>query len=53
MYGLVDDETREIITRYIREVRDEKIKSALNAIPYDSEGFELRRCLIEKIAAVR
>lgn len=39
MHDFVDDETREIIARYIREVREGKIRAEMFNTTYDSEGM--------------
>ena len=49
MNDLVDDEIREIIARYIREVREEQIRAAMFNAPYDFEGMQDRLIVMKAI----
>jgi len=49
MHDLVDDETREIIARYIREVKEEKIRATMFNISYDFEGMQDRLIALKAI----
>ena len=48
-FYISDPEILEILTRYAREVHDEKIRSKWNLCEYDLDGFEFRMTLLKAI----
>jgi hypothetical protein len=46
---ILDAETAEIIARYVREVREEKVRAAWADVSYDHAGLQDRLILLHAI----
>ncbi len=49
---IFDNEIKEILKQYARELREEKIKAAWKYIDYDCAGYEFRRDFQSMVAMI-